>query len=155
MKSGAIALVTLLYGVTWFGIRGIEGWPTEQEMPARFQLQWVTIDEPSASASTDGGIYFWIRSAGQGESTGKPRAFELPYDDQTADAAREALEMLQDGRRVEGRMTLQALDPNRENSQEEPDRNDDGAPPTLGIEERPAFEFREMPPLDLPAKPPL
>ena len=155
VKVGAILLVSVLYGVTWYGIIGIEGWPTEEQMPERFQLQWLTIDEPDPSGDSEGRIYFWVRSTGGGGAPSEPRAHALPYDDPTADSAREALQLLQEGKRVEGRMTLQPLAPDREQPEEDTESEAGAVPPGGGPQDRPRFEFREMPPPDLPAKPPL
>ena len=155
VKAGAILLVTALYGVSWYGIIGLEGWPSAQQMPERFQLQWVAIDEPDPQGDGDGAIYFWIRHFEAGGRTSEPRAHVLAYDADNADSAREALQLLQEGKRVEGRMTLQALEPNREQSDPDAASEEGAVPPGSGPQDRPSFEFREMPPPELPAKPPL
>ena len=103
----------------------------------------------------DGAIYFWIRHFEAGGRTSEPRAHVLAYDADNADSAREALQLLQEGKRVEGRMTLQALEPNREKTAEDPRGEADTASPAGGPPDRPGFEFREQPVPDLPAKPPL
>jgi hypothetical protein len=155
VKAAAILLVTAFYGVTWYGIIGLEGWPTREQMPERFQLQWVAIDEPDASHDSDGAIYFWVRHFEAGGRGGEPRAYAIPYDDPSADAARDALALLQEGKRVEGRMTLQALEPNRDPDEEEAASEPAEIPAGGGPADLPAFEFREMPPPELPAKAPL
>ena len=155
VKAGAIVMVTALYGVTWFGIVGLEGWATEAAMPDRFQLQWVAIDEPDPESDAEGGIYFWVRHfEGSGRTT-EPRAYVLPFDDEDADSARDALALLQEGKRVEGRMTMQSLDPDAERSDEELELAEDATPPGEAPQDFPSFEFREMPPPDLPPKPAL
>ncbi|MCH2173433.1 hypothetical protein MK489_21875 [Myxococcota bacterium] len=154
VKTGAILLVSALYVVTWFGIQGLEGWPTGNPPPERFRLQWLTIDEPDPSAGEDGAIFFWLRYFDRSGRESEPRAHVLPYDDSTVRSAREALELLQRGKRVEGRLTMQPIEPNRE----QPEEQKGGSERTLstrgGLEDRPHFEFREMPPPDLPAKRP-
>jgi hypothetical protein len=77
----------------------------------------------------------------------------VPYDGETADDAREALAMLQGGRRVEGRLTKGLIDTSVEES-DAPDIGEEAAG-SGGLDDRPRFEFREVPPPDLPAKPPL
>ena len=153
VKFGAIGLVSLLYAGTWIGINGLVGWPTEEAMPDHFQLQWVTIDEPG-SQGEPGAIYYWVRAFGDGAGRERPRAHALPFDEANSEAAREALNLLQEGKRVEGRITKQLIKPKREAS-DGPSEPDDGRRPGDGPQDRPRFEFREMPPPDLPAKPPL
>jgi hypothetical protein len=153
VKAGAIALVSALYGVTWFGIIGMEGWASEESMPAHFQLQWVAIDEPDPQENSEGAIYFWIRHFDDEARTTAPRAYVLPFDDEDADSARDALTLLQEGKRVEGRITMQSLDPDRERIDEELDASEDPIPPGGGPADPPSFEFREMAPPDLPPKP--
>ncbi len=98
VKAGSIALVTLFYGATWIGLQSLEGWPTSQPVPERFRLQWVAIDEPDKRTGSDGAIYFWVRDLdGEEVAGGEPRAHVVPYDAGTADAAREALALLQGG----------------------------------------------------------
>ena len=155
VKAGAIVLVSGLYGFTWLGIQSLEGWPAEEPMPQRFQLQWVAIDEPDPSDRAAGGIYFWIRHFQANGRTTEPRAYVLPYDDENADSAREALTLLQEGKRIEGRMTMQALEPDATRTADEVEEVDDGRVPGSGPPDRPRFEFREMPPPDLPPKAPL
>ena len=160
VKAGSIALVTLFYGATWIGLQSLEGWPTSRPVPERFRLQWVAIDEPDKRTGSDGAIYFWVRGLdganganGADGAGGEPRAHVVPYDAGTADAAREALALLQGGRRVEGWLTKGPIDPGVEESDAED--ASETAPGSGGVEERPRFEFREVPPPDLPAKSPL
>ena len=153
VKFAAIAAVSLLYGGTWLGLQALVGWPTDADMPDRFEVQWVTIDEPGPRGEP-GAIYYWVRAFGTDAGRERPRAHALSFGDANADAAREALSLLQEGKRVEGRMTKELIEVSRDAS-EEPAALDDGRRPGDGPQDRPRFEFREMPPPDLPAKPPL
>jgi hypothetical protein len=153
VKAGSIALVSVFYGATWFGLQALEGWPTAQPLPERFRLQWIAIDEPDKRSGSDGAIYFWVRLDGDEVAGDEPRAHVVPYDGETADDAREALAMLQGGRRVEGRLTKGLIDTSVEES-DAPDIGEEAAG-SGGLDDRPRFEFREVPPPDLPAKPPL
>ena len=62
-------------------------------MPADFRLHWVVIEEPDKVTGADGKIYFWIRELDQaGLAEGAPRAYQIPWDEDTAEAAQDALE---------------------------------------------------------------
>jgi hypothetical protein len=153
VKVGAILLVSALYGVSWYGIVGLEGWPSGEPMPDRFRLQWVAIDEPDPEGGDTGGIYFWIRHFRDDGRTTPPRAHVLPFDDDNADTARDALALLEEGKRVEGRITMQSIEPEDERSEEEVDPQEAEQPAGDRPQDLPRFEFREMAPPDLPPKP--
>ena len=65
----------LIYGVHWFGLQNLRGWPAEQSLPTQFELIAADVVEPSASDNHEGSIHLWIRLT----TAGKPRAYGLPY----------------------------------------------------------------------------
>lgn len=156
VKAGAIALVSLFYGATWFGIGSLQGWPTRQPMPEDFRVHWIAIDEPDKRTGSDGAIYFWLRALDEAElPTGEPRAHVLPYEQETAETARLALEALQGGKRLNGRLTMGLIDPGEADPDEDLASADEPAPSgSADLENRPRFTFREVAPPDLPPKPP-
>lgn len=157
VKAGVILVVSLLYGGTYLGIRSLEGWPTAEPTPEDFRLHWIAVDEPDKKNGAEGAIYFWLRELDEADRpVGEPRAHVLPFDEETAGAAREALEMLQDGKRLNGRITLGLIDPAEDELDDSPaPRDPAGQGQLTTAEERLLFEFREVPPPDLPPKPPL
>ena len=44
--SGVFAL-TVFYIFSWQGYLGILGWPTSEELPEKFNINWVVIEEPN------------------------------------------------------------------------------------------------------------
>ncbi len=157
VKVGAVLLVSLFYGMTYLGIRALEGWPTGEPLPGDFRVHWISVDEPDKASGSDGAIYFWVRSLDEaGLPIGEPRAHAVPYDEQTADAAREALARMEGGKRLDGRMTMTVIEPSERDPEEASVLSDAavGNDPN-GPEERLVFEFRDVPPPTLPAKPPL
>ena len=153
VKLGAIVLVTGLYVAAWVGHNGLLGWPTSERMPEDFRLHWVTVTEPDKVTGADGSIFFWVRILDEaGLPHGDPRAYRVPWDEETAEAAQAALEQLEGGQPLNGRMSRQAIDPDAEITPEEGRdyAGDDGA---SGVGERPQFEFVRVLPPTLPAKP--
>jgi hypothetical protein len=120
-------------------------------MPADFRLHWVVIEEPDKVTGADGKIYFWIRELDQaGLAEGAPRAYQIPWDEDTAEATQEALEELEGGQLLNGRMSRQMINPNLIS----PDptaqyRGDESG--SSGEQAR--FEFIRLPPPTLPPKP--
>ena len=157
VKIGVVLLVSLFYGATYLGIRALEGWPTGETLPGDFRLHWISIDEPDKATGSEGAIYFWVRSLDEaGLPVGEPRAHFVPYDEETADEAREALERMEGGKRLNGQMTMALIEPSESDPEETSTLRDSarGNDPD-GPEERLVFEFRDVPPPTLPAKPPL
>ncbi len=154
VKAGAVVLVTGLYAVAWHGHIGLLGWATRDPLPDDFRVHWITIDEPDKAAGTAGTIYFWVRELdAAGLPHGQPRAHRVPWDEATAEIAEEALMQLEEGELLNGRITLQIVDPDAQPLVVEgADYGGDAlASPSGG--DRPQFEFSRVPPPALPPKP--
>ena len=157
VKAGAIVVVSVLYGGTYLGVRALEGWPTEEPLPEEFRVHWIAVDEPDKRSGAPGAIYFWVRELDEaGLPRGEPRAHVLSFDEATAEAAREALETLQGGKPLNGELVFGDGDSEEDLTDVVANARDPGNRPSLGpTEPRPRFRFREVPPPDLPTKPPL
>jgi len=151
IKFTAVLGVSTLYLVTWHGLSDLLGWATREPMPVDFRLHWVVIEEPDKAAGAEGKIYFWIRELDEaGLAEGAPRAYQVPWDEETAEAAEEALEELEGGQLLNGRMSRQIINPDLIS----PDptaqyRQDESG--SSGQQSR--FEFIRLPPPTLPPKP--
>lgn len=154
VKAGAVVLVTALYAVAWQGHKGLLGWATGESLPDEFRVHWITIDEPDKAAGTAGTIYYWARELdAAGLPHGQPRAHRVRWDEATAEAAEAALQQLEDGELLNGRISRQIVD-----SVAPPppvDGADYGGDLASGSSgDRPQFEFSRVPPPALPSKPP-
>ena len=151
IKFTAVVGVSTLYIVTWHGLSDLLGWATREPMPVDFRLHWVVIEEPDKAAGAEGKIYFWIRELDEaGLAEGAPRAYQVPWHEETAEAAEEALEELEGGQLLNGRMSRQIINPDLIS----PDptaqyRQDESG--SSGQQSR--FEFIRLPPPTLPPKP--
>ena len=151
IKFAAIVGVSMLYMVTWHGLSDLLGWAAAEPMPADFRLHWVVIEEPDKVTGADGKIYFWIRELDEaGLAEGAPRAYQVPWDEDTAEAAEEALEELEGGQLLNGRMSRQIINPDLispdPTAQYRQDESGSTGQQTL-------FEFIRLPPPTLPPKP--
>ncbi|OUX43108.1 MAG: hypothetical protein CBE21_02915 [Proteobacteria bacterium TMED261] len=148
IKLAGIFVVTGFYFATYFGHRELSGWPIDQELPEKFRLVWVAIDEPEKKDGVDGEIFFWIRELNENnEAVTKPRAYILPFDLALAERVQEAQEKIQEGETVNGYV--------QESSDEEEDEADGeskaGDSSTSGFSETLLnIEFREI---EIPALP--
>jgi hypothetical protein len=77
-KAVAIGLGSAAYFLAYSSAPDLLGWPTSDQLPKKFSILGVMIEEPDASRDSEGAIYFWGAdvSAG-GDKT--PRAYHVPY----------------------------------------------------------------------------
>lgn len=76
---------------------GIQGWPSNRDLPKQFFLHAVNIDEPS-------NIYLWGTEFTQGLGQTKPRAYRLPYSPALHDKVDKATRKLRKGLPVIGQV---------------------------------------------------
>ena len=79
VKVGCIILVTALYFVNYQALRGLMGWPTTTDLPARFLLLASSVTEPDKTTGEKGVIHLWASSLEGDYPAKEPRAYELPY----------------------------------------------------------------------------
>lgn len=68
-------ILPFIYYLHWMGLQQSKGWPTDQSLPAKFELISADVVEPNQSKSIEGNIHLWIRPG----DDGAPRAYILPY----------------------------------------------------------------------------
>ena len=59
MKVPVIGFGLYISITMWFAMIGLLGWPTPSELPEKFRLHWVVIEEPDKNDPNSGGIYVW------------------------------------------------------------------------------------------------
>ena len=68
------------------------------------RVLWITIEEPDKAQKEPGSIAMWVRSLDEaGLAYGVPRAHSIPWSEEAAEAAQEALENLEE--LLNGRMS--------------------------------------------------
>lgn len=65
----------LFYLAHYFGLKALRGWPTDESLPAHFDLLAEQVIEPNALAGEPGAVFLWIQST----DDERPRAYRLPY----------------------------------------------------------------------------
>lgn len=105
IKAAAIGITTAFFVVAFVAIEAMLGWPTEAAPPARFRLHAALVHEPDQGAEHGGTIYLWLSPKERdGEVTGPPRAYALPYSRELHEATAKAQQRMQDGRPVNGKV---------------------------------------------------
>lgn len=97
VKLGCVLLVTSLYFVNYESLRGLMGWPTQTQMPARFLLLASSVTEPDKTTGEKGVIYVWATSLEDDYPADEPRAYELPYEQTLHSQLEDALKNMRKG----------------------------------------------------------
>jgi hypothetical protein len=77
-KLFGIAGVTAAYLLVYFSLPRMLGWPTDQQVPRRFNLLGVYIQEPDRTTGTAGDVFFWATDLAPGADP-RPRAYHMPF----------------------------------------------------------------------------
>ena len=98
VKLAGILFVTLFYFVSWTNYINILGWPSSEELPDRFRISWVVIQEPSKGDNKEGGLYLWVRHLNEVNIPyGMPRSYKLVWNEENHKIAQSALHKLEEG----------------------------------------------------------
>lgn len=79
IKAGAIAAVGYLCMLSVRSYPPLMGWPTTVDLPKRFNLVGMTVEEPNKSTQTHGRIFLWVTDMQQQIGKNIPRGYEMPY----------------------------------------------------------------------------
>ena len=60
IKLTGVVVLTVFYIFSWKGYEGILGWPTSEELPELFNINWVVIQEPNKAQSNEGSLFLWV-----------------------------------------------------------------------------------------------
>jgi hypothetical protein len=79
IKTAAAAAVAYLFFVGAQSYPPLIGWPSNIDLPRRFSLIGVSVEEPNKTTQTKGKIYIWVTDMEQQLGKNVPRAYVLPY----------------------------------------------------------------------------
>ena len=100
-----------------FSVSDFMGWPTDEDLPEKFLVHWLVVDEPDAKTGDEGNIYIWLKQNPEIEKTydswddylisfydgeARPRSYRLPYSRPLHEQAQEAIGMIREGMSVGG-----------------------------------------------------
>lgn len=164
VKAAAIVITTTFFGVTYYSITALLGWPTTQKIPTRFSLVSSQIAEPDKRTNSPGHIYLWADELDANNiPSGRPRSYELAYSTGLARKVNNAQEKRDRGVEVMGvmadRLDDRPAEP-RSDIKAGKMQNDNGeqAPATDTVpfrEDGSELSFEDLPPVLLPDKGPL
>ena len=111
IKLTGIVVLTFFYIFSWKGYEGILGWPTSEELPELFNINWVVIQEPNKAQSNEGSLFLWVREVDEfNKSFGDPRAYRLVWNDDNHKKAQDALHKIKEGQQLNGKKSFYFLE---------------------------------------------
>ncbi|OED38112.1 hypothetical protein AB833_20710 [Chromatiales bacterium (ex Bugula neritina AB1)] len=90
VKLGMNIFVMVFFLITYHSWPKILGWPTERDLPEKFYLHAINVDEPHR-------IYLWAADISTGLGRTTPRSFALPYSAKLHDSVDKANRKLKKG----------------------------------------------------------
>jgi len=81
IKALLIVLVSAFYVVSYFSLPPLLGWPTDAELPKRFNLVAIFVQEPDKTTGAPGEIFLWATDMATGPTGAEPRAYRVPFSD--------------------------------------------------------------------------
>lgn len=153
--------------VLYLTMTGLIGWASTDQLPKRFSLLATRIVEPDKLKGTPGRIFLWVEEVDDKQIViSPPRAFEVPYEVETASEVATAQQQIDGGGKVLGQFEATsseeaAKDMNPQEKAEElvaieggnADRTGTGGGEGFGnIGDPASLTFSEMPPVPLPDK---
>ncbi len=79
IKAMLVVGVSAFYIVTYYSLPPLMGWPTNTELPKRFNLVAIYVEEPDKVTGDPGEIYLWLTDLVKGPGRNMPRAYRVPF----------------------------------------------------------------------------
>ena len=81
-KAAMIGVVSAFYLITYYSLPPLLGWPTDAELPKRFNLVAIFVDEPDKTTGAPGEIFLWATDLAEGPRGVEPRAYRVPFSNE-------------------------------------------------------------------------
>ena len=88
----------------------ILGWPSQSELPEKFEFLYAVVHQPIKAFNQEGKIYLWVRGDKEYSvwfnlykpNQKDPQAYEIPYTEPVRKKVQEAMKMVKNGIKVMG-----------------------------------------------------
>ena len=171
IKAAVIAMTLHLCISIGVSLGGFSGWPSEEDLPDKFIVHWIVVEEPAKKTKSGGAIYVWATGVNGGKKEdapsiwkrfflnlsptddGLPRAYATPYSKGKHEESNGVLTQIRAGKTVLG----ERGDGEGEGGDEgEGDGDGNGDPADSAGEgsfsQTDGITFHELPPTKLPKK---
>lgn len=120
IRAASIVVTAAFFVVSFYSVKHMMGWPTDDPLPDRFEILYARIQEPDATLRVEGAIYVWAMTLpGDGPIDARnihrpgaldtrvqpdqaPRAYRIPYTRFAHEQVNDALIKIMDGVRQIG-----------------------------------------------------
>tara|TARA_Y100001951_G_C11283093_1_gene266726 strand:+ start:676 stop:1281 length:606 start_codon:yes stop_codon:yes gene_type:complete len=167
--SKAVVIFSSLYFClsVGFSIKDYMGWPTEEDLPDKFVVYWLVIEEPDKQTGNKGSVYIWVQPLSKAKNTSetwedyllsfyngqsKPRAHQMSYSKDLHERAQEAIEMIRRGQRVGGLSGNGKKGEGKKGEGKGQGNNQDGGSGGGSLTRNGGIIFHQLPPTRLPDK---
>jgi hypothetical protein len=97
VKAATIVITSVFYIVAYFSVPPLLGWPTSAELPQKFKLNAVYVQQPDKATGEEGAIFLWLTGIDDLKPESVPRSYRLPYSDPLYEAVNDARIKLKKG----------------------------------------------------------
>ena len=165
-SKAAMILLSLYFCLSvGFSVSDFMGWPTEEDLPEKFRVYWLVIDEPDPKGGDEGNIYIWLQPNSTTETIhdswedylisfydgdSEPRAYRLPYTRELHEKAQQALNTLAGGGGGGG--ASEGMGDGDEGEGEGEGKEDQGGRGGGSLSRNGGIVFHDLPPTKLPDK---
>lgn len=80
IKAVLAVVVSAFYVVVYFSLPALMGWPTNDDLPKRFNLIATYVQEPDKKTGDSGQIFLWVTDLNKESGKRKPRAYRVPFE---------------------------------------------------------------------------
>ena len=112
LKALLVVAVSAFYIVTYQSFPPLMGWPTDAELPKRFNLVAIFVQEPEKTTGDPGEIFLWLTDLEQGPARNEPRAYRVPFNGDLHAKVVEASTKMRKGLPQLGELVDENLGPN-------------------------------------------
>lgn len=128
--KGLIVVVVLFFSISlWHSLNSLQGWPTDEKLPQKFEIKWITVKEPNMHTGEKGEIIVWamnltkeyneslIPKLHNKEESGEPRLHRLPYSRNLHEQAMKIQKQIAGGGKFYGEMKENEMQGEGQNGQ--------------------------------------
>lgn len=134
IKAALIVTVSAFYLVSYLSLPPLLGWPTDADLPQRFNLVAIYVQEPDKSTGAEGQIFLWATDMAQGPRGAEPRAYRVPFSGELHSRVVEAGNKMRKGLPQLGEVREEQVGPHAKPTDE-----------TQGGQKSVAIEFFDLP----------
>jgi hypothetical protein len=80
IKITLIVVVSAFYVGFYYSLPPLMGWPTNDDLPKRFNLIATYVEEPDKKTGEAGHIFLWVTDFRKGSGRSEPRAYRIPFE---------------------------------------------------------------------------